>query len=124
MINLEISCVFCRLGKIFCVYASFSSAGSSLQWVLDLEVNVDLVEVRRLNALVIMQENALDELSFASCLGVDERQMELMLGKGAKKKIADNLARLMEQTFSKSVYWLDQGGDGQGASGSSFDLFG
>ena len=91
---------------------------------LGVVVKVDLVEIRRLNALIIMQENALDESSFALCLGLEERQMELMLSKGAKKKITDSLARLMEQTFSKSVYWLDQGSDGQGASGPSFDLFG
>ncbi len=83
---------------------------------------VGLEEVRRLNALTIMQENALDEMSFAMCLGRDEDQMQSLLTKGSKKKIPDGLARLMEQTFSKPNLWLDQGD--QEAAGPSYDLFG
>lgn len=90
---------------------------------------MDLSEVRRLNALVIMRENALDEVSFALCLGKDEDQITAMLAKGTSKKISDGLARTMEQTFSKPMLWLDQGqgrtlGDESGAQGPSYDLFG
>ena len=79
-------------------------------------------ETRRLNALEIMKENALDELSFAMCLGLEEVQISVLLTEGSSKKISDSLARIMEQTFSKSQLWLD-GGEGEG-QGPSFDLFG
>ena len=89
---------------------------------------MDLAEVRRQNALNIMQENALDELSFALCLGVDEDKMAAMLHFSTKKKISDGLARTIEQTFSKPAMWLDGdfsgGDDGHSASGPSYDLFG
>ena len=83
---------------------------------------MDLSEVRRKNALALMHENALDELSFALCLGVDEGQIGLLLADSSKRKIADSLARLMEQTFSKSVFWLDEAE--KAASFSGYDLFG
>lgn len=89
-----------------------------------LEVAVTLAEVRRKNALEIMQENALDELSFAMCLGKDEGQIAAMLEEGSKKVISDSLARLMEQTFSKPKLWLDAGADGEEGAGPSYDLFG
>lgn len=81
-----------------------------------------LSETRRSNAVALMQENALDELSFALCLGLDEGQLSALLADSSKKKISDSLARLMEQTFSKSVFWLDEGEGASTASG--FDLFG
>lgn len=83
-----------------------------------------LSEVRRLNAIKIMKENALDELSFALCLGQDEAQFEALLAEGSSKKISDSLARIMEQTFSKPSRWLDNGATGDTAAGPSFDLFG
>ncbi len=83
---------------------------------------VELSDIRRLNAVAIMQENALDELSFALCLGKDEEQIMGMLMQGSKKSINDALARLMEQTFSKPKLWLDQNDDA--SDGPSFDLFG
>ncbi len=83
---------------------------------------VELSDIRRLNAVAIMQENALDELSFALCLGKDEEQIIGMLTQGSKRNINDALARLMEQTFSKPILWLDQGE--QENAGPSFDLFG
>ncbi len=90
-----------------------------------LEIIVNLSEIRRRNACVIMQENALDELSFAMCLGKDEEQMNGLLMDASKKKINDGLARLMEQTFSKPKLWLDQGAtDEAGQQGPSYDLFG
>jgi hypothetical protein len=70
-----------------------------------------------------MKENALDELSFALCLCVDESQMIELLRDKSSKKISDSLARTMEQTFSKPSLWLDQSSLGDGA-GPSFDLFG
>ncbi len=83
---------------------------------------MQIEEIRRLNALAIMQENALDEMSFAMCLGRDEDQMQALLAQASKKKISDGLARLMEQTFSKPNLWLDQGDQEQ--AGPSYDLFG
>lgn len=83
---------------------------------------MSLSEVRRLNALKIMSENALDELSFAMCLGKDEDQIVALLKEGSSKKIGDSLARQMEQTFSKPGLWLDSGSEDESAP--SFDLFG
>jgi len=85
---------------------------------------VTLAEVRRKNALEIMRENALDEMSFALCLGKDEDQMAALLKEGSKKTINDALARLMEQTFSKPKLWLDTGVEGGDSAGPSYDLFG
>jgi len=85
---------------------------------------MDLAEIRRTNASTIMLENALDETSFALCLGKDEEQIVSLLAPNSKKAIPDALARLMEQTFSKPKLWLDSAeGDAQ-SSGPSFDLFG
>lgn len=83
---------------------------------------MELLDVRRKNAVALMQENALDELSFALCLGIEESQIEALLATNSKKKISDSLARLMEQTFSKSVFWMDEGEASGAASG--YDLFG
>ena len=85
---------------------------------------MDLAEIRRKNASTLMLENALDELSFAMCLGKDEEQIAALLASNSKKSISDTLARLMEQTFSKPKLWLDSlEGDAPG-SGPSYDLFG
>jgi len=83
---------------------------------------VELADIRRLNAVAIMQENALDEMAFAMCLGKEEDQILALLSGDSKKKIGDALARLMEQTFSKPKLWLDQGD--LESEGPSFDLFG
>jgi hypothetical protein len=86
---------------------------------------MELAEIRRNNAAAIMLENALDELSFAMCLGKDEEQIAAFMLPNSKKSIPDALARLMEQTFSKPKLWLDQAeGDTQQGQGPSFDLFG
>jgi hypothetical protein len=85
---------------------------------------VNLSDIRRVNALEIIKENALDELSFALCLGKDEDQMVALLVDGSSKKISDSLARTIEQTFSKPSLWLDQSAADGSASGPSFDLFG
>jgi len=86
-------------------------------------MSVDLAETRRLNALAIMRENALDEMGFALCLGKEEEYMAAVLALGTTKKINDALARLMEQTFSKPSLWMDHK-DGSGQAGPSYDLFG
>lgn len=85
---------------------------------------MDLAEIRRTNASTIMLENALDELSFAMCLGKDEEQIAALMVPTSKKVISDSLARLMEQTFSKPKLWLDAEPGNAVTSGPSYDLFG
>lgn len=85
---------------------------------------MDLAEIRRIKAIEIMHENALDEISFAMCLGKDESQIASLMLPSSKKAISDSLARLMEQTFSKPKLWLDQVEGGDQPQGPSFDLFG
>ena len=85
---------------------------------------MDIAEIRRIKAIEIMHENALDELSFALCLGKDESQIASLMLPNSKKTISDSLARLMEQTFSKPKLWLDQVDDQDHPHGPSFDLFG
>lgn len=70
-----------------------------------------------------MHENALDELSFALCLGKDESQLIELLKDGSNKKISDSFARQIEQTFCKPKMWLDHAAD-ELVPGPSFDLFG
>lgn len=85
---------------------------------------MDLAEIRRTNASTIMLENALDEVSFALCLGKDEAQITALMAPSSKKVISDALARLMEQTFSKPNLWMDtEQGDAQNSE-PSYDLFG
>lgn len=83
-----------------------------------------LDEIRRKNTIEIMHENALDELSFAMCLGKDESQIAALMSPGSKKAISDSLARLIEQTFSKPKLWLDHADGDEQVKGPSFDLFG
>ena len=85
---------------------------------------MDIAEIRRIKAIEIMHENALDELSFAMCLGKDESQIASLMLPNSKKTISDSLARLMEQTFSKPKLWLDQNEGDDQPQGPSYDLFG
>ncbi len=85
---------------------------------------MELNDLRRQNALEVMKENALDEVGFALCLGVDESQLAAMLTSGSRKKISDALARQIEQTFSKPAMWMDVDVNNDASSGPSFDLFG
>ena len=71
-----------------------------------------------------MKENALDELSFALCLGKDEEQISALFEDNSKKKISDSLAQLIEQTFSKPKRWLDGAALTSDGAGPSYDLFG
>lgn len=84
---------------------------------------LDIREIRRLNAIVLMHENALDPLGLASCLGLEEDSMLAMLQVDGKKTISEKIARIMEQTFSKPDRWMD-GAPEQGASAINYDLFG
>lgn len=83
---------------------------------------VDIREIRRLNAITLMHENALDPLGLALCLGLEEDSMQAMLQAAGKKSISEKIARIMEQTFSKPAGWLDCPPE-QGA-GINFDLLG
>lgn len=77
-------------------------------------------EIRQQQAQLLMRENAIDVLELAACMGLDEGKLNSMVGDGATKQLPDSAARLMEQTFSKPIGWMDSGEDG----GISFDLFG
>lgn len=77
----------------------------------------------------LMLENALDIEGFAACLGKDSAQLIKMVGDvesacAGSKKISDGLARLMEQTFSKPLGWMDSGLAKSSQADISFDLFG
>ncbi len=76
--------------------------------------------VRRQQTQLLMRENAIGILELAACMGLDEDKLEAMVGDKATRLLPDSAARLMEQTFSKPVGWLDSNEDG----GISFDLFG
>lgn len=77
-------------------------------------------EIRQQQALLLMRENAIGLMELAACLGMDENKLEAMVGDKATKLLPDSAARLIEQTFSKPMGWMDSGEDG----GISFDLFG
>lgn len=76
-----------------------------------------MVQSDRLQQL--LAENALTEEAFAYCMGIEPEQA-LALCSG-RKKLSATLARQIEQTFSKPVYWLDTDDN---AGGPSYDLFG
>lgn len=76
--------------------------------------------IRQQQAQLLMRENAIGIMELAACLGQDETKLEAMVGDKPSKSLTDALARLMEQTFSKPVGWMDSSEDG----GISFDLFG
>ena len=77
-------------------------------------------EIRQQQAQQVMRENAIGVMELAACLGMDESKLEVMVGGKATKQLPDSAARLIEQTFSKPMGWMDNGEDG----GISFDLFG
>jgi hypothetical protein len=76
--------------------------------------------IRQQQAQQVMRENAIGLMELAACLGMDESKLEVMVGEKATKQLPDSAARLIEQTFSKPMGWMDNGEDG----GISFDLFG
>ena len=76
--------------------------------------------IRQQQAQLLMRENAISMMELAACLGLDEKKLEAMVGENPSRQLADSLARLMEQTFSKPAGWMDSAEDG----GISFDLFG
>jgi hypothetical protein len=76
--------------------------------------------IRQQQAQLLMRENAIGIMELAACVGQDEAKLEAMVGENPTKSLTDALARLMEQTFSKPVGWMDSVEDG----GISYDLFG
>lgn len=76
--------------------------------------------IRQQQAQLLMRENAIGMMELAACLGLDEDKLEAMVGENPSRQLTDALARLMEQTFSKPVGWLDSSEDG----GIRYDLFG
>ena len=76
--------------------------------------------IRQQQAQLLMRENAIDVLELAACLGLDEDKLDAMVGESPSRQLTDALTRLMEQTFSKPIGWMDNVEDG----GISFDLFG
>jgi hypothetical protein len=81
---------------------------------------IDKKVIRQQQAQVLMRENAIGIMELAACMGLDEAKLAAMVGEGATRQLSDSAARLMEQTFSKPVGWMDSNEDG----GISFDLFG
>lgn len=84
--------------------------------------NYDTTTNRINNTRAVMLENALDIVSFAYCLGKTPEQLEQVVGDKPKRKITDNLARLIEQTFSKPKGWLDFNHEKDNSP--QYDLFG
>ncbi|WP_428240370.1 hypothetical protein [Gynuella sp.] len=76
--------------------------------------------VRKENIQTLLLENAIGVEELANCLGVDVAMMSKKLS-GEQGKISDKLARQIEQTFSKPVFWLDTGATDDGMQ---FDLLG
>lgn len=76
--------------------------------------------IRQQQAQLLMRENAIGIMELAACIGFDEDKLAAMVGEKPTKSLPDSAARLIEQTFSKPMGWMDSGEDG----GISFDLFG
>lgn len=76
--------------------------------------------IRQQQTQLLMRENAIGMTELAACLGLDEDKLEAMVGESPNRQLTDALARLMEQTFSKPIGWLDNSEDG----GINYDLFG
>jgi hypothetical protein len=80
----------------------------------------DKKEIRHQQAQLLMRENAIGIMELAACIGFDEGKLDAMVGEKATKLLPDSATRLIEQTFSKPIGWMDNVEDG----GISFDLFG
>jgi hypothetical protein len=80
----------------------------------------DKKEIRHQQAQLLMRENAIGIMELAACIGFDEGKLDAMVGEKATKLLPDSATRLIEQTFSKPIGWMDNIEDG----GISFDLFG
>ncbi len=80
----------------------------------------DKKEIRHQQAQLLMRENAIGIMELAACSGFDEGKLDAMVGEKATKLLPDSATRLIEQTFSKPIGWMDNIEDG----GISFDLFG
>jgi hypothetical protein len=80
----------------------------------------DKKEIRHQQAQLLMRENAIGIMELAACIGFDKGKLDAMVGEKATKLLPNSAARLIEQTFSKPIGWMDNVEDG----GISFDLFG
>lgn len=67
---------------------------------------------RRSHVYELLEENAIGPEELAYCLGKEPKVMNAMLRQGSHLHISDDLARQIEQAFSKPAFWLD--GDDQG----------
>lgn len=70
---------------------------------------------------IIIDENALELIDFANCLGITEARANAICT--GKKAISATLARQIEQSFFKPYRWLDIE-ESDDAEGPTHDLFG
>ncbi|EAR09777.1 hypothetical protein [Reinekea blandensis] len=70
---------------------------------------------------IIIDENALEMIDFANCLGISERKAQAICS--GEKPLSATLARQIEQTFFKPYRWLDIE-ESDTSEGPSNDLFG
>lgn len=70
---------------------------------------------------IIIDENALELIDFANCLGITEARAKAICC--GEKPLSATLARQIEQTFFKPYRWLDIEAEGQ-PEGPENDLFG
>lgn len=68
---------------------------------------------RRSHVYELLKENAIGPEELAYCLGKEPKVMDAMLRQGSHLHISDDLARQIEQAFSKPAYWLDGDDDPQ-----------
>lgn len=62
---------------------------------------------RRSHVYELLEENAIGPEELAYCLGKEPKVMNAMLRQGSHLHISDDLARQIEQAFSKPAFWLD-----------------
>ncbi|WLD58445.1 hypothetical protein NFC81_01295 [Salinispirillum sp. LH 10-3-1] len=62
---------------------------------------------RRSHVYELLEENAIGPEELAYCLGKEPKVMSAMLRQGSHLHISDDLARQIEQAFSKPAFWLD-----------------
>ncbi len=62
---------------------------------------------RRSHMQRLLDENAIGPEELAYCIGKEPRVINALLRQGSHLHISDELARQVEQIFSKPPYWLD-----------------
>lgn len=70
---------------------------------------------------IILDENALELIDFANCLGISEARAKALCS--GEKPVNASLARQIEQTFFKPFRWLDIE-ESDDSEGPTNDLFG